>query len=305
MTEVGKPMLLNNDEADLKSLDYENIDYYNSFKRDGIRVELTKGDMVGRSLKRFRNPKLYDRFKELMDAIPEGVVMEGEIYTCGVPCREMSGICNAKTSRDIPDNTRIFLFGLMDDTLTFAERYKKLKDICMDKKLVLFGGNRVAQHKCHYYKSLIYDYKEALDLGYEGLVLMRGDRLYKHGRVTIKQDIGYKMKPEREDDLEILRVTERMENTNESLTNELGRSYKRNTVDAKAPTGIAATFICKLDNGEECGVTITGEEAERRKIWANKEDYVGMYAVVKSMAYGTKDKLRHPRLLKLKESCEK
>jgi hypothetical protein len=41
------------------------------------------------------------------------------------------------------------------------------------------------------------------------------------------------MKPFKEDDLKIIDVTERMENTNESQINELGQSYKRNTVDAK------------------------------------------------------------------------
>jgi len=85
----------------------------------------------------------------------------------------------------------------------------------------------------------------------------------------------------------------------------LGRSFKRNTVDAKEGTGIAATFICKLPNGETTKVSLTGDEAFRREIWQNKESYIGKYAVVKSMAYGTKDKLRHARLLKIKEKVEK
>ena len=106
-------------------------------------------------------------------------------------------------------------------------------------------------------------------------------------------------------DLPILDVTERFLNTNESKKNELGQSFKRNTVDAKQGTGIAATFVCKLPNGETTKVTITGNEAYRRDIWDNKDEYVGQYAVVKSMDYGTKDKLRHARLLDIKTKIEK
>ena len=102
-------------------------------------------------------------------------------------------------------------------------------------------------------------------------MLMDGRKKYKQGRVTINQHIGFKMKPHNELDLPILGVTERFLNLNESETNELGQSFKRNTVDAKEGTGIAATFICQLPNGETTKVTITGIESARREIWQNQE----------------------------------
>jgi len=135
---------------------------------------------------------------------------------------------------------------------------------------------------------------------------MDGSKLYKQGRVTINQHIGFKLKPHAETDLKIIGVTERLLNTNESQKNELGQSFKRNTVDAKENTGIAATFNCLMPDGKtETKVTITGTEAERKAIWANKESYSGKYATVKSMDYGAKDKLRHPRLVGIKDQCEK
>ncbi len=169
-------------------------------------------------------------------------------------------------------------------------------------------GNRfeiVLQSRVHSADEAIKFYEECIDAGYEGIVLMDGRKKYKCNRVTIKQHIGFKLKPHKEEDLIIIGVTERLENTNESQVNELGHSFKRNTLDAKKPTGIAATFICKMDNGEEPKVTITGSEASRREIWANKESYIGKYVITKSMDYGVKDKPRHPRMLGIKESIEK
>ncbi len=134
---------------------------------------------------------------------------------------------------------------------------------------------------------------------------MDGRKKYKKGRVTIKEHIGFKKKPVSELDLLILGTNERMKNLNKSEKNELGNSYKKNTVDAKEPTGIASTFTCQLPNGETTDVTITGDEASRRDIWKNREHYIGKYAVVKSMAYGVKDKLRHARLIGIKDAVEK
>ena len=270
-------MLLSNDEFDPKELDYTNM--YISIKRDGVRAEITNEGIKNRSLKILRNPKVQDRFRHFFESFGPHCILEGEIYSDSLPCREIAGICNSK-DRDVPDDLKLCLFGMYDTMLNFVERnhilgalYRTLKND--DVELVI-------QHRVHNYQEAIDFYDEALNNGFEGAVLMDGSKKYKEGRVTIKQHIGYKLKPSKEEDLEIIGVTERMENLNESLKNELGQSYKRNTVDAKRGTGIAACFVCKY-NGLETNVTITGDEESRREIWANKENYTGAYAVVKSM----------------------
>ena len=294
---MKKPMLLSNDEFDLEDLDYENM--FISEKRDGVRAELINNKLVGRSLKPFRNPKLHKYFENLK--IRDGFIIEGEIYCDGIPCREMAGICNSK-DKEIPKGTKLYIFGAFDPIMSFEERYNWLKtNIENTHNIELVEQDPVWSARAveEYFDSCIQD-------GFEGSVLMDGRKQYKEGRVTINQHIGFKLKPFKEEDLEIIGVTERFENTNESQKNELGQSYKRNTVDAKESTGIAATFICKMPNSDETTkVTITGDEAYRRNIWSNQKNYIGAYAVVKSMDYGTKDKLRHPTLIKIKESCEK
>jgi len=288
---MKNPMLLSNEEFDLNVLDYSNM--YQSIKRDGVRVEIINNNLIGRSLKPFRNIKLNQYFKNNLNFKNE--IIEGEIYNHKVPCREMSGICNS-LDKDISEGTKIYIFGLYDKELSFEDRYKKLKTLIKDNDKI----ELVSQVKCNNSEEAIKFFNDSLELGYEGIVLMDGSKKYKENRVTIQEHIGFKVKPHKEVDLLILDVQERFINTNESLINELGYKYKRNTVDSKEATGVAATFLCKMDNGEETRVTITGDEEYRREIWKNKEKYKGMYAVVKRMDYGEKNKLLHSRLIDIK-----
>jgi len=288
-------MLLSNDPVELDSVAYDNM--YASYKRDGVRAEISCAGIVGRSLKPFRNTRVNEAFKATLDTVRD-LVVEVEIYSRTTPCRELAGILNS-TNKPLPDDVELCAFGLVDLNLSFLERFFVLNESGV------LGISLVDQKQVCSKEEAVSFYEGAIAEGYEGAVLMEGTAKYKQGRVTIKQGIGYKLKPEREDDLEIVGVTERMENTNASQTNELGLAYKRNTKDAKKGTGVGATLLCLLPNGGTCGVNINGTEEFRRQVWADRELYVGKYAVVKSMAYGTKKSLRHPRLIKIKEGCEK
>jgi len=296
-----KPMLLSNDAYDITRLNYESM--FISKKRDGIRAEVDNTGIKNRSLKILRNKNIQNFFKSYWESLPEGITIEAEIYSDTTPLRKMGGICNS-LDHEVPLDTKLYIFGMYDPDATFEERMSIIKELeeqlpYNDKVII------VEQIKVNSSEEALKYYNEFIKEGFEGAVMMDGTKKYKQGRLTIKQHIGFKIKPERTDDLRIIDVNERMENLNESKTNELGHSYKRNTVSNKAPTGIAATFNCLMDNGEETKVTITGTEAERKAIWENKTDYIGRYAVVKSMDYGTKDKLRHPRLITIKDSIEK
>ncbi len=298
---MKKPMLLSNDEFDLNILEFINM--FQSKKRDGVRAEITNQGIKNRSFKILRNPKVQNYFKEVYEDLPDDIILEAEVYSPTNPCRVIAGICNSD-DRDIPKDLKLYIFGIFDDIATFEERIPMIHKV-EDNYL---KGNRykiVEQIQVHSSTEAQEFYDKAIKDGYEGAVLMDGRKKYKQGRVTINQHIGFKMKPHKELDLPILGVTERFLNLNESKTNELGHSFKRNTVDAKEGTGIAATFICQLENGETTKVTITGDEQSRKEIWKNQNKYIGKFAVVKSMDYGVKDKLRHARLLKIKDAIEK
>jgi ATP-dependent DNA ligase len=228
---MKRPMLLSNDEYDIDSLDF--TDMYASIKRDGVRAEVSCNGLVGRSLKKFRNPNLQTFFKDVYEFLPSSIILDAEIHCNSLPCREIAGICNSK-DKEIPEDMKLHIFGLFqEDSDHSFEQRKLLLDIAASDVL---GGDKfevVEQVKICDAKQAQAFFEDALQKGYEGAVLMDGRKKYKQGRVTIKEHIGFKMKPFKEDDLKIIDVTERMENTNESQINELGQSYKRNTVDAK------------------------------------------------------------------------
>jgi len=277
------------------------------------RVEITNEGLFGRSLKKIPNERLQEKYKQLCESLDEGEILEGEIWSPKMPCREIAGLCNRldKSSKDnsIPEHLEIYLFDMYD------ESYMEKMDHRMrvDTLRVMFPIKDLKSLKIHVVEDTnVLSYSDVSEMyniyirqGFEGAVLFNNDSLYKKGRVTIKQDIAYKIKPHKEEDLLIIGVTERFINTNESNKNELGRSFKRNTKDDKQPTGIAASFECRLDNGIITKVAITGTEAFRKEIWDNKADYIGRWAVVLSMDFGVKDKPRHPRLTGIKEKIEK
>jgi ATP-dependent DNA ligase len=250
----------------------------------------------------FANPRLQEFFIEVYQNLPEWVILEAEIHADSLSCREIAGICNSK-DKEIPDDMKLYFFGYYHEELSFYQRILALTIATQE----FMSGDKfqvVRQYSIESPERAQQFFEDALSKGFEGAVLMDGRKYYKQGRVTIKEGIGYKMKPFKEEDLPIIGVTERLENLNESQTNELGQSFKRNTVDAKKETGIAAAFICDMGDGVTTKVTLTGTEEERRNIWENREKYIGMIAVVKSMDYGAKEKLRHPVLVRVKEKCE-
>ena len=194
-----KPMLLSNDEYNVEELDYKYM--YQSKKRDGVRSETTNQGIKNRSLKILRNIKIQNYFKPLCSCIPNDVILEGEIYSHGILCSDMAGVCNSK-DKDVPKGTKLYIFGIYDSDKNFEERMVMLDDVI--KKLPKLDCYQVVkQHKVNSAKEAMDFYDQCIKDGYEGAVLMDGSKQYKNGRVTINQHIGFKIKPEREDDLEI------------------------------------------------------------------------------------------------------
>ncbi len=268
------------------------------------RIELTNKGVYGRSLKPINNINIQTKFKTFCETLPDNIIVEAELWSPELECRKISGIATSD-NHEVIESLNAYCFDLFDfdGNSEFGERIKTLRKLIKahdGKEIVMIQQTPVANEN-----HLLGLHEKCLSEGGEGSVIKDWSKKYKKGRVTIREHIGYKLKKYVEEDYEIIGVNERFLNTNESQKNELGRSFKRNTVNAKQPTGIAATFTVKLHNGKEGKVTLTGTEDERREIWVNKEFYVGQYAVVHSMATGVMDKLRHPVLKSIKHKVEK
>jgi hypothetical protein len=292
------PMLLSNEEQDINHIQYP---VFASTKYDGVRVEITNKGLFGRSLKPIPNKDFNDKFLSLWSSLPDDLILEGELYHYGKPCREISGIVNSSKDKKNIDGFCIMLFDLYDGSdSNWLDRRKKLERYTNKYRGVYLAEGLIMNNSI-----VLQDYYDyIISKGFEGLVIMNLYGKYKQGRLSNKMGIGYKLKPVRTDDLEIIGVNERLENLNTSEINELGYSFKRNTINDKQGTGLAASFTVLLPNKDTTGVTITGTEEERKAIWDNRESYIGRTVVVKSMDYGAKDKLRFPRMIRVKELSE-
>lgn len=294
-------MLLSNDEVDVPRLDYSTM--FASYKLDGVRILITRDGLLSRSLKPIRNTLINKKFGVLCSMLMPEEILECELYYKDLPCRITAGIVNSHCKD--PLDLKLYCFDYYNSnlpSLDFLHRYSMYREYCRMSNIELIEP--IIQHRVVSYLEVEDMFRIATNTDKEGLVLKCYSKPYKPGRVTIKQGIGYKIKPHKEEDLEIIGVLERMENTNESQINELGGSFKRNTKDAKKRTGIASCVVCKLPEGGTTKVTLTGDETYRRRVWETRGLFIGRIAVVKSMDYGAKDKLRHPRLVRVKEEVE-
>lgn len=295
-----KPMLFPNEEVDPESIHYP---IGATIKYDGVRLIFKDGEMYNRSMKVVPNKQLHRYFKHIKEYSKDNqVILDGEFYIFDTPCREITSHVTSH-NKPIPSNAYFLMFDSLNNKATidtqtryynrflFAESIaSKLDKVKMVKVMTVHRANQL--------KSL---FTKALEIGHEGLVLRDLNARYKFGRTTLKEGIAYKMKPYSTYDAKIIDYKQRLENTNESFTNELGYATKRNTKDAKEETGILATLTVELEDGTIQDVSMTGDLEWRRNLWNQREGLVGKTIEFKGMSYGKKDKLRHPIFLRFRE----
>lgn len=272
-----------------------------SNKLDGIRCIFKDGKMLARSLKPITSETLQKKFQWLKDlSVNSNMIFDGELYAHGMPFTEISHYVR-KSDAEIPDSIKFYCFDAVGDGEfgeQFLGRMDYIDDLIDENDVVV-----VKQRVLHNEDELETAFKDVLADGYEGLILRSSTGPYKKGRSSVTEGYMLKIKPFLSFDAKIISVVERMENLNESKTNELGRSFKRNTKEDKKGTGIAAVFKVMYE-GVEGGVTITGDVAFRTKIWNNREKYIGKMIEYKAMIIGMKDFPRHANFMRFREDRE-
>ena len=133
-------------------------------------------------------------------------------------------------------------------------------------------------------------------VGGEGLILRNPDGMYKYGRSTPKEQLSIKLKFFEQDEFEVVGFNERMHNTNEATTNELGYTERSSNKDNLIPMNTLGSLILKYgDDSFQMGTGFTDEQ--RQEIWNNRDKYLGKLASVRYMSVGLKDKPRVPSFI--------
>ena len=290
MIDKFKPLLAV--QADLDNLDY--TDLLLSPKLDGIRAIVIDGVVLSRSLKPIPNLYIQSLFKHL--EFYDGELIVGsptapDVYrTSNSGCMSVNGV---------PDVTFYVFDHIQSPQLDYENRIMKLEDA--DNVCVL------TQHQIT--DSYDLDVLEGLYLeqGYEGVMLRKSrgpNSKYKFGRATAKSHTLLKVKRFVDSEYRVVGFEERMHNANEATVNALGHTERSSHKENKSGRGDLGALILTTEDGLEFNCGTGFDNATRREIWDNRDQYMGKYAKVKSFLIGVKDKPRFPVFLGFRDASD-
>ena len=272
-----RPMLAT--DADLTKLVFPLLA---SAKLDGVRAIVRDGVVYSRSNKPIPNKAVQAKFKPYQHYDGELIYGDPTSKSC---YRDTVSIVMSHDKA--AEGVGFFVFDHVEKpTLPYAKRMPKSR----------LSGNVYLHDQvlCTCIEDVL-DYEaECLEDGHEGLILRSPDAPYKMGRSTVNE--GYLLKLKRFSDFEatVIGFEERMENTNEKTTNELGRSKRSSHQAGKVGRGDLGALVCRTNEGIEFNVGTGFDDAQRAEIWSKQEKYLGQLAKIKSFDIGVKDKPRHP-----------
>lgn len=309
--------------------------YLISRKKDGCRLNLIESKVLTRALKVPGSKLVVERFQKLANQLKElDIAVDGEFYMHGLKFNAIFRFFSKsdvttisylnelkKAQKKDPKKFRNEYDGLSIDFLTnfnhnlklhifdgividnpeivrFEDRMNTIKSRMQtilsdeDLKFIKFAKFDVAQNK----EELENLYEEALELGYEGLVLTHKDHEYKFGRNTLNQGTLLKMKDDAlEYDgivLDVLEATSIKEGV-ERTTNELGRSVTSKKKDDRELSGLAKGLLIQFESLGTFTVGLKGFSNEmKRELLKNKSQYIGRHFKYTGMA-PVKDFPRH------------
>ena len=287
-----RPMLAINASENLSSLPYPLL---SSEKIDGIRCVVKDGVAVSRTLKPIRN-----RYIQSILANPELEGVDGELVV-GAP---NSSTCMRDTNSGVMsyDGEPDFTFYVFDFWKRPGVQYHKALAHLESLTNVL----AIPQIKLHTQRTLhtpreleAHEY-EALDAGFEGLIVRRPDGAYKFGRSTKREGYLLKIKRYHQDEARIIGYKPWMHNANDPVVNELGYTSRPKNQDGLIELPMLGAFVVEgwspvlPDTRVQFDVGSGFTHEERHRLWACREDCIGQHLTYKFFPKGCKDKPRHP-----------
>jgi DNA ligase 1 len=283
---IFKPMLAC--EADLAKLRFPLLA---SPKLDGVRAIVRDGIVYSRSNKPIPNKWVQERFRRLEHH--DGELIFGEPTADDCYRRTVSAVM----SHDNTDgaDVRFYVFDHVGHPhLQYEERAEKIDT---SGRGAPSGAVLLFQSLVHNLEELLEHERDAVDAGYEGLILRDPNAPYKMGRSTAKE--GYLLKVKRFVDAEavVIGFEERMHNGNEATVSELGRTKRSSHAAGKSGRGDLGALVARSSEGVEFNIGTGFSDAERAAVWENRDHYLGQLAKYKFFPVGVKEAPRHPVFL--------
>ena len=279
------------------SLDKINFPVYVSTKFDGIRALVIDSVVYSRSLKQIRNKHVQKLFGKPEYNGMDGELVVGDIYAKDVFQKTTSGVM----SEDGEPYVTFHVFDIFtNNTAPYKERLYELNE-----RLVLEQYSNIVateQKYVHTKDELLKLLEKERVKGGEGLICRSPSGIYKYGRSTPKEQLSIKLKFFETGEFEVVGFEERMHNTNEAKTNELGYTGRSSCKENLIPMNTLGSLVLKYgDSTFKCGVGVGLTEELRKFIWENKEKYLGSLASIRFMSVGMDKLPRIPTLVSFRD----
>ncbi len=294
MSKPFKPLLAC--EADLSKIKYPVLA---SPKLDGIRCIIhPELGPVSRKLKPIPNKALREKLAKL-PAWLDGELIAGPPTAKDVMQRTSSTVMSHES--DDTDNVTFYVFDRVDE-----EHHRKGWEPCWySTRYDALLGMTLAHQECveildsvllsHDLDLSTYE-SECVEAGYEGVMLRDPRGIYKFGRSTVKEGILLKVKRFADQEGTVIGFVERMHNENEATKDNLGHTKRSSAKAGKVGAGTLGALVLLIEGWGEHTVEVgTGfDDAQRARIWAAPQLYLGRLVTFKYQPSGSKDAPRFP-----------
>jgi DNA ligase-1 len=269
---------------------------YATPKIDGIRILKQNGKIISRSFKYIKNKQLSERLNGLL---PEGC--DGEIFIKDKTISDVTSFVNSING--ITDGEiEYYVFDIVTDNPLqgYLQRCKKLPKECVKNGIHIIPLHPVVVTN----KEELYNFEdECLSKNFEGIMLRKGDGVYKCGRSTVKEGILLKVKRFSDTEAEIIGFEELNHNENEIKINELNQNFRSSKKIGKKRGGILGAFIVRMSFNNQIvefkiGSGFTLEQ--RYQFWKDKDSLLGVLVKFKYFEVGSKNCPRFPIFLCLR-----
>lgn len=136
--------------------------------------------------------------------------------------------------------------------------------------------------------------QEALEAGYEGVILRDPQGIYKFGRSTLKQQGMIKMKRFSDDEAQIIGFEALERNTNPQTKDHFGLAKRSHHKAGKIADQLLGKLLVRSERFGEFAIGSGFDIDTRTQIWFDQASYLGKVVTFKYQAHGSKDKPRTP-----------
>jgi DNA ligase-1 len=251
-------------------------------KLDGIRCLKLGGKTKTRTFKEIPNVHIRTMLEKIL---PDGI--DGEIMIPGEPF-------NAVQSKVMSfDGEPVFHYHAFDLVLgdlnrPYVDRVKDLKVWSIDHPSQIVTA--LVPVIIRTVDQLLEYEAECLTKGYEGVMIRNPEGKYKCGRSTLNEGILLKIKQFEDAEAVVIGYEEKMHNTNEKVTSELGLSKRSSKKEGLVGAGTLGTILVRdIKTGVEFGVGSGFDDKNRKQIWENQDKYMGQHLTYKFQPFGQKE----------------